>query len=384
MHSTLSLDEVVNTSWDIIVIGGGPAGSLTAILLAAEGLKILILDKDFHPRPKICGATLTPYGVKILTNHNLLPTIEEYVGLLQAWIFSNGKKIIFNLQGGLAIERSVLDAHLLEKAIAVNVSVFFGGIGKVGAVYDHGATVTVQTTEKNVVTLNAKIVVGAFGLSGLSMHQNKEGTKQFFRSDSYIGAGAISPNIHRLEPRTIFMGVGKHGYVGGVQLVDGTLDTAAALLPSFVKKSGGIAEAVRIVLLEAGLDNVLLSDLQWRGTPLLSQEGVVASERYFAVGDACGYVEPFTGEGITWALESAERAAPIIAAAAKSWDPKYCRRWKHDYARSLGKKKRPCTMVKYILRTPPLIRDALLKASAATSLTRGVSKFIFGVEAPWI
>ena len=60
----------------------------------------------------------------------------------------------------------------------------------------------------------------------------------------------------------------------------------------------------------------------WKGTPELTRRPVrLGAERLFAVGDAGGYVEPFTGEGVLWALSGARALAPLVARVAERWDP---------------------------------------------------------------
>ena len=66
----------------------------------------------------------------------------------------------------------------------------------------------------------------------------------------------------------------------------------------------------------------------WQGTAgLTRQTQPLAEERLFLLGDAAGYVEPFTGEGIAWALASAQAVAPLARRAMERWDPQIARDW---------------------------------------------------------
>lgn len=113
----------------------------------------------------------------------------------------------------------------------------------------------------------------------------------------------------------LLMVVGRGGYVGGVRVEDGQYDLAAALDVDFLKASGTIANAVCDILCQSGITEIAeLADADWKGTPLLTRRpNEIAGERWFAVGDAAGYVEPFTGEGIAWAMNGALELAPIVA-----------------------------------------------------------------------
>ena len=84
--------------------------------------------------------------------------------------------------------------------------------------------------------------------------------------------------------------------------------------------------------------------------PLTSSAGRVAAEQLFVVGDAASYVEPFTGEGIAAALESAWLAAPLVDCAVKGWDVSLSREWERVYARSIRRRQWICRGASWVLR----------------------------------
>ena len=94
------------------------------------------------------------------------------------------------------------------------------------------------------------------------------------------------------------------------------------LILSVLQRGRPVGEVVAAMLAEANLpvpEN--LTYAAWHGTPpLTNHPSRVAGERLFLVGDAGGYVEPFTGEGIAAALESASAVVPIAARACRNWD----------------------------------------------------------------
>ena len=118
------------------------------------------------------------------------------------------------------------------------------------------------------------------------------------------------------------MAISRRGYVGIVRLEENKLDIAGAFDSEFVKSSGGLGPATAAILGEAGLPcpGSWIS-LPWKGTPALTRASArIADERLFLVGDAAGYVEPFTGEGMAWAVMSAAALAPIVA-RSYDWKP---------------------------------------------------------------
>src|SRR5262249_8439258 len=78
-------------------------------------------------------------------------------------------------------------------------------------------------------------------------------------------------------------------------------------------------------------------------------------ERLFALGDAAGFAEPFTGEGIGWALQSAAALAPIAAHAARGWDPALQARWEQRWRRDVLSRQRSCRVIARLLPSPRIL-----------------------------
>ena len=108
------------------------------------------------------------------------------------------------------------------------------------------------------------------------------------------------------------MHLGAGGYVGLTRCGEGEVHVAAALSVKATRAAGGPVGKMMEILRETGVD---VSRMKVLGTPLLSRRREVAGNRVLAIGDACGYVEPFTGEGIAWALRGAVGAAELLCAA---------------------------------------------------------------------
>ncbi len=208
------------------------------------------------------------------------------------------------------------------------------------------------------VTVNASLVLAADGLGG-----------QFFAGagddlarpaeDSRIGAGVIADDAPAFyQAGCVFMACGVGGYVGLTRLEDGRLDVAAAFDREAVRQAGGPGEAAVEILGEVGLPGVPgLADRPWRGTPALTRRPTrVAAERILALGDAAGYVEPFTGEGIAWALASAVAVAPL---ASRPWEPDLGRAWTARHRQLVADCQLPCRLVAQVLRRPRLARFAI-------------------------
>ena len=90
------------------------------------------------------------------------------------------------------------------------------------------------------------------------------------------------------------------------------------------------------------------------------------------LGDAAGYVEPFTGEGMAWALASAEALAPIALRAIAEWDASIPHTWQRTYDATVTQSQRSCRTVARALRHPSLVGAAVAALSHWPSLARPI------------
>jgi hypothetical protein len=154
---------------------------------------------------------------------------------------------------------------------------------------------------------------------------------------------------------------GSDGYVGIGRLEDGRLDVGTALDLEAVRRRGGPGQAAAAVLAQEGMPPVPgLADLDWRGTPCLTRRpGCIAAERAFAIGDATGYVEPFTGEGVAWAVTAAAAVVPLARRAIDRWHPSLAGEWVAVHRRTVGRRQHPCRLLARVLRRPRLCRGLI-------------------------
>ncbi|MGZ3396914.1 MAG: NAD(P)/FAD-dependent oxidoreductase, partial [Isosphaeraceae bacterium] len=154
--------------------------------------------------------------------------------------------------------------------------------------------------------------------------------------------------------------VGRNGYVGLVRVEDDQLNVAAAFNKYHVKDSGSPGAAANRILLEAGLAPVpALDNAAWRGTASLTrQTRPIAGERFFVLGDAAGYIEPFTGEGMAWAMVSGQAIAPLVWRGIKCWEPSLSRTWVLLHRRLVTRRQYLCRALATLLHHPGLAHAA--------------------------
>jgi len=165
------------------------------------------------------------------------------------------------------------------------------------------------------------------------------------------------------------MAVAATGYVGLVREGSGALNVAAAIDPARLRVVAP-AEAIADVLDSAGCPVPGgLGGANLRGTPLLTWAPPdLGGARLLRLGDAAGYVEPFTGEGMCWAMSAAVAVAPLAAEGAASWSPDILNRWHEYHRQSLAKGRRLCRALAQLLRHPSLVAAAIVVLGRAPSL----------------
>ncbi|MBN9120492.1 MAG: FAD-dependent monooxygenase [Planctomycetes bacterium] len=345
---------------DAVVIGAGPAGAVAARELARRGAAVLLVDKAHFPRPKVCGCCVNGAAVKTLQRLGLGAVLAGGVPLKDVRIGAGRRSARVKLPGGVALSREAFDAALVREAVAAGVEFRDG----VTAKFDGGA---VRINERPV---DARVAIVASGLAGNDASPEP---------GSRIGAG-VSAQAGAVPaffaPGTVFMATARGGYVGCVRVEDGRLDVAAAFDVAFLKGQGGPGPAAEAVLAGVGWPRIEgLAELPWKGTPALTRRAKrLGGARWFAVGDAAGYVEPFTGEGMAWAVTSAAALAPIAARAIQKWDDALVREWESTHRRTIGTRQYTCRVVSRVLRSPALTTLAVRALSVLPILSRPVVK----------
>lgn len=339
-------------TWDAIVIGAGPAGTAAAISATRLALRVLLVDAKHFPRRKVCGGCLN--RVSIALAQQLLgekhPLWSQAVAIDGFRLQHRGRRFEFSLPGGLAVDRQQLDQCLVEQAVCEGVTFVDSTAARLGAATSRGRQVLL-TDQHGARTESAKSVVLASGL-GSRAASGYPSLVAHARTGSRVGVEALFESFpSEYIPRVIHMAVGSAGYVGLTQLFDGRLHVAAAVDRSSLQRLGP-SECIGAILRQARSPR--LSDTPtyaWRGTPPLTcRAGRIADRRVFLVGDAAGYIEPFTGEGIRWGLQTGIGIAPFLHAASSAWEDSLCSDWQRWYSTHITPQQRICRQISFGLK----------------------------------
>jgi len=339
------------TTHDVAIAGAGPAGGVLARQLALAGHDVVLLEREHFPRRKVCGACIGPAAVDLLEEAGLAGTLTEAgaTELHDLRLVHRGRTARLPLHGNVALSRPVFDARLVQTAVDA------------GADFRDGTTVTGIEVGEDVVSLSvrgateavrARVVVDASGLGGLDRERT-------VAPDARLGVhGTFDGTVSDLPAHELRMVVGRDGYVGLVRVEDGSLNVAAAVDRQVLRD--GPRGAVDRILAEAGEAPLPLAGEPWKGTrPLTFRPKSLASTRLFRIGDAAGYVEPFTGEGMGWAIAGAFAVEPFVREAVGGWNDHLVTRWAEAYRQGIGKGQRLCAGLSGLLRRPHALALAL-------------------------
>lgn len=336
------------------MIGAGPAGSVAGYVLAKEGFSVLLIDKDRFPRHKVCGACINEKTLSILDRLDLADALREFnPHPISEFRLAHGRRqgSVF-LRGGLSLSRERFDYLLAVKAKEAGVYFLDGAHAILEPESDEYREIQIEQSGVSA-HIQARIVLVADGIGGNSLQRIPE-SKPVIASKSRFGLGAVldeGPSFYK--PGVIYMAVEKQGYAGVVRLEDGRFNIAAAL-DTWKQNEGfnGPAEAVKMIFSNAGFPEFSqLKNSDCRGTPLLTRRRkIIAGRRFFVIGDAASYAEPFTGEGMEWAVTTGEAAARLACEGIREWKPFLEKRWNQMHQKLIRQRQILCRLVSFSLR----------------------------------
>ncbi len=371
---------------ETIVVGAGPAGSATAIELARLGHDVLLLDAAHFPRRKACAEYVSPGGAAILQNLGLFETLGgEATG---RWL--DGMSIVApsgnthlvgyrggdGLRRGLSIARWCLDAALVDVARHEGVCVREGC--RVSEVTFSGARATGVRLNSGEM-LQGRMIVGADGHN--SVVARAAGPPINVRWPRRLGLVAHFTHVEWPETRGE-MRVGAHGYVGVAPLDHDGSVTVGLVRP--MPAHGPANDLLRTELRQfAELDARLAKGQQHQpviGTgPMARRVRATAGPGWLLVGDAAGFFDPFTGEGIFRALRGAQIAARHVhtVLSGGTEDPAaYVRARKHAFAA----KERLTRVIQVFVQTPPLLELAIERLNRRPTVARHLGNMLGDLE----
>jgi geranylgeranyl reductase family protein len=351
--------------FDLAIVGGGPAGSVCAAFCARAGLRTLVLEREKFPREKVCGDCLNPSCWSVLERLGLAERVRDLPhSKLDSveFIAIDGHKVVLDLpidDCELSVKRSVFDNLLLRHA------------GQLGA------HVCEETTVASLARNGGWKIETASG--------------EMFSARTLIGADGRNSTVARLcnllpKPKRERVALQAHiplprnfgrrvvlqflpeGYSGQAPVNEAELNLCLVGKPPTISRLRRWAER----------QFEITSDQPWRTiTPLTRSPVPCAYENLLFIGDAARVVEPFTGEGIHYAMRSGELAATAISKIIRGEDE---RGTLHEFTRACAEMYRGRLWINRLARAAVLwpnagsffVRAAQVQPAILRLLTRKI------------
>ncbi len=400
---------------DVLIVGAGPAGSTLARLMAQRGWSATLIDRRTFPRPKACGEFVSPGSLRALKRTGLdIEPLGSAAGRIRGWVLETGGTARYlalsAVDQGLSLPRRSLDRYLLDAALRAGVDFRPGVSFRRSRWVDHQQAADVSGSLEG--TVSARILVGAGGLrcpvaSSLSPRARPPRTRKVSLTCRVQGV-PWSPDRGRLWVRGPYtVGAAPSDQEGrrwnltvvvpsrlfGRRVAEGP----DAFFLEALRRSGAFADsAERSEAGTAGLEGLRILAGPWASGPFDRPVHRSYGEGVALVGDAAGYYDPFTGQGIYQAIRSAELIAPHLhrALAGDPFDSELAR-----YDKRLRRERRRTVKVQRLVefglgtrRRQKLVGAALkiwatpfvslIKVTADTATPLGAVRQLFTADAP--
>ena len=311
------------TTDDVVIAGGGPAGALAACLLARRGARVTLVDRSRFPRGKLCGDTLNPGALALLRRHFDLAPLQQQGCAIDGMLLTGPGGV--GVRGdygagvqGLGITRDLLDAWMVEQAIAAGARFVDETTVLAPERQPDGAVTGFRARHRSgrVTRFGGRITVAADGRRS-RLGQSCGLTRTPARPRRWA-IGAYFEGVEGLSACGE-MHVRNGHYLGVAPTRDGRAN--ACLVQPQTSHQGAWREPAAMLVSRLQSDPVLgprFRRARLATSPLVLGPLAVDTPEpgcagLLLVGDASGFIDPMTGDGIHLALQGAEIAAAIVA-----------------------------------------------------------------------
>lgn len=296
---------VKNNFYDAVIVGSGPAGSTAAYYLAKNNFKALILEKKDLPRYKTCGGGLTFKGLSYLPFY-IDDIIEKKCFVSEISDYESNIKFVVKRNDPMVsmVMRSEFDLRLINEAKQMGAEIKENC--ELNKIIYHNDLIEIITNKDNFY---AKFLIAADGalskISKLGGWKNFKNTIPALEYEIIVGQKQLNifSNSARFDFGIIPGGYGwvfpkkKHLSIGILNMKPDRLN---------------LNDAFQIYLKKLGLKNIISMERHGYVIPMNQSNKEFAKNRIFLTGDAAGFVDPITGEGISFAILSGKIAAESL------------------------------------------------------------------------
>lgn len=378
--------ETVNQGnvYDVIIVGGGPAGSSCALSLAHTGLKILLIDRFRFPRDKICGDALSLDVVNQLSM--ISPGVVNAFDAHQGKLSSSGVRIF-------SPDLTCIDLPFIYKGAQRNGyvmprldfdNILFQQVKEIPGVDVledcHVSATELQTNEVVVSTskgnYRCSIVVGADGTHSIV---NKLSARKSIERDHHsAGLRVYYEGVNSFHEQNYielyFFNDTLPGYLWVFPMVGSRANVGIGLLSSVVQnKRMNLRQVMqRLITTHPALKDRFanarpLESVKGHGLPLGSKKRPISGDQFLLLGDAAGLIDPFTGEGIGNAIRSGRVAAEHIQQCfkQKSFSAQFNKQYDQEIYRRMWNEFEMSRVLQRLCKYPSLFNFVFRKAKSS-------------------
>ena len=335
MSTASKPDSNLDLNADVIVIGGGPAGSAAATMLARKGWQVTVLEREKFPRDHV-GESLLPASIPVLEELGALPAVESagFLPMYGATMFGGSgdapwswyfKETSQRYPHSYQVWRPQFDQILLDNAKAQGVTVLEGH-HVTEVIFDGGEAVGVEFTSANGETGEgqARFIVDASGQSTLlARHLESKEWDPFFQNLAVYAYFTGAKPLPEPDQNNIFIESYRYGWLWTIPLHTGR-SSVGVVVDSDTGKEGiqqnGAKAFLEAQLAQSSHTRAILENAMMDSEPTVVMDwsytaGKMYGPGYILAGDAACFVDPLFSSGVHLALMSGVLAAAYVTTA---------------------------------------------------------------------
>ncbi|WP_066424420.1 NAD(P)/FAD-dependent oxidoreductase [Anabaena sp. 4-3] len=322
----------MNYDYDLIIVGGGPAGSTMALSAAKQGLKVLLVDQAKFPRDKICGDALTVMCLKILQEFNLIDKLlqEPHACANNMIFYSESERLIppsmSKTKDISTSKRWIFDNVLFQAAKACTETKEGFKVENLLMKEDYVFGIQGTSEDGRKQEYTAKVVAGADGCS--SVVARKLGLHQSLRQDGAVATRAYYRHldVSGNELELYYLPECRPGYFWIFPVDQETVNVGVILFEQDFKNTGVFPSEIHRHLIQSPLLKARflaaepVGNIQCWYLPLAKTTRTIHGNGFILAGDAAGLIDPLIGHGIDRAMMSGKIAGELLGSICRGQD----------------------------------------------------------------